>query len=105
MTFVSIEIRAALLLLVAAVVPAAWAQDQTPATPEHVVGENSRIRLTPSTHGRRNGRQSRAARQRAPKLALLTPEQIEFLKSADARAFTGQPKKPLRSSRSAHRRK
>ena len=31
----------------------------------------------------------------APKLALLTPEQIEFLKSGDARAFTGPAEKAV----------
>ena len=31
----------------------------------------------------------------APKLALLTPEQLEFLKSSDARRFTGGPEKTV----------
>ena len=88
MTFLSVEIRPALILLAAAAAPFAAAQDDSPATPEHVVGtqpypfdtvdpreeEPPPIELPDSV---------------APKLELLTPEQIEFLQSGDARAFTG----------------
>ena len=88
MTFVSIEVRAAMLMLVAAAAPLAWAQDDGPDTAGHVVGqqpypfdtvdpreeEDPPIELPDSV---------------APKLEMLTPEQIEFLLSDDARRFTG----------------
>ena len=88
MTFLSVEFRPALLLLAAAAAPFAAAQDDSPSTPEHVVGvqpypfdtvdprEEDRppIELPDSV---------------APKLELLTPEQVEFLSIGDARAFTG----------------
>ena len=88
MSFVSVELRGALLLFVALAAPIALAQDDEPITPEHVVGaqpypfdtvdprEEDRppIELPDSV---------------APKLEMLTPEQIEFLRSDDARAFTG----------------
>jgi agmatinase len=94
MTFVSMEVRGALLFLAAALAPMGWAQEERPATPEHVVGqkaypfdtvdpreeEKPPIELPDSV---------------APKLALLTPEQIEFLKSGDARAFTGPAEKTV----------
>lgn len=91
MTVVSIEIRAGLFLLASVTASVAWAQgdgdDGTP-TPEHVAGtqpypfdtfdpreeERPPIELPDSV---------------APKLELLTPEQIDFLLSDDARSFTG----------------
>ncbi|HXV65363.1 MAG TPA: agmatinase family protein [Vicinamibacteria bacterium] len=86
MTFVSIEIRTGLLFLMTASAAVTWAQQQT--TPEHVVGEQAypfdtvdpREEETPPIE---------LPESVAPKLALLTPEQIEFLKSGDARAFAG----------------
>ena len=88
MTFVSIEHRAALLLLMAAAAPVAWAQDESAAAQEHVVGEGAypfdtvdpRVKEKPPIE---------LPDSVAPKLELLTPEQIEFLKSSDARAFAG----------------
>ena len=87
MAFVSTGIRAALLLLVAAA-PLVWAQEQRPATQEHVVGEQ------PYPFDTVDPREEERPPidlpdSVAPKLELLTPEQIEFLKSGDARAFTG----------------
>jgi len=88
MTFVSIEVRAALLLLVAAVVPVAWAQDEKPATPEHVVGEQAYPFDTVDPREEEKP-PLELPDSVAPKLELLTPVQIEFLKSGDARTFTG----------------
>ena len=88
MTFVSIGIRAALLLLVAAVAPVAWAQDEKPATPEHVAGERAYPFDTVDPREEEKP-PIELPDSVAPKLELLTPEQIEFLKSGDARAFTG----------------
>lgn len=94
MAFVSIEVRGALLVLVTAAVPIVWAQDERPATQEHVVGEQAypfdtvdpREKEPPSIE---------LPDSVAPKLELLTPEQIEFLKSGDARAFTGPAEKAV----------
>lgn len=87
-TDASPDIRAALLFVAIAVAPHAFAADEPPETPEHVVGseaypfdtvdpreeEEPPIELPDSV---------------ASKLALLTAEEIEFLKSDKARTFTG----------------
>ena len=88
MTFDSKEVRAALFLLAAAAAPLAWAQEEKRPTPEHVVGE----RAYPfDTIDRREEAKPplELPDSVTPKLALLTPEQLEFLKSGDARSFTG----------------
>ena len=88
MTFLSVDIRPALLLLAAAAAPFGAAQDDSPATPEHVVG------LQPYPFDTADPREEDSPPIElpdsvAPKLELLTPEQVEFLESGDARAFTG----------------
>jgi len=91
--FVSIEARAALLLLATAVAPTALAQDERPATPEHVVGQEKYPFDT--VDPREEEEPIELPDSVAPKLALLTREQIEFLKSGDARAFTGPAEKAV----------
>ncbi len=88
MPFVSIDVRAALLLLVAAAAPVAWAQDEKPATQGHVVGERAYPFDTVDPREEEKP-PIELPDSVASKLELLTPEQIEFLKSGDARAFTG----------------
>lgn len=88
MTFLSVDIRPALLLLAAAAAPFGAAQDDSPATPEHVVG------VQPYPFDTADPREEdptpiELPDSVAPKLELLTPEQVEFLESGDARAFTG----------------
>lgn len=88
MTFLSVEIRPALLLLAVVAAPFTLAQDDSPATPEHVVG------LQPYPFDTVDAREEdpppiELPGSVAPKLELLTPEQIEFLSSGDARPFTG----------------
>ncbi len=88
MTFLSVDIRPALLLLAAAAAPFGAAQDDSPATPEHVVG------VQPYPFDTADPREEDSPPIElpdsvAPKLELLTPEQVEFLESGDARAFTG----------------
>jgi len=82
------SVRTVLLLVTVLGTHVAWADQQSPSTPEHVIGEQAYpfdsndprdvdkppIELPDSV---------------APKLGLLTPEEIEFLKSGDARAFAG----------------
>ena len=88
MTLLSVEFRPALLLLAAVAAPFATAQDDSPATPEHVVG------VQPYPFDTVDPREEdpppiELPDSVAPKLELLTPEQIEFLSCGDARRFTG----------------
>src|SRR3989304_5965106 len=92
--FVSIEARAALLLLATAVAPTALAQDERPATPEHVVGQQAYPFDTVDPRGGEHP-PTELPDSGAPKLALLTREQIEFLKSGAARAFPGPAEKTV----------
>ena len=79
--------RGALLFIVSLLVPLAFADDK-PETPEHVVGDHAypfdtadpRIEEKPPIE---------LPDSVAPKLEQLTPEEIEFLKSGDARRFAG----------------
>jgi agmatinase len=81
-------ILAVLLSLLARAAPLALGQDEKKTTPEHVVGERAypfdtvdpRDEALPPIE---------LPEGVAPKLALLTPEQIAFLKGPDARAFAG----------------
>jgi len=90
----SIDVRATLLLLAIMVTPVAIASDETVETPkqietpEHVTGEQ------PYPFDSKDPRDEdkpaiELPESVAPKLELLTEEEIEFLKSDDARAFTG----------------
>jgi agmatinase len=94
MTFVSIEARPALLLLAAAIAPLAWSQEKKPSTPEHVVGERAYPFDTVDPRDK-DDPPIELPESVAPKLALLTPKQIEFLKSGEARAFTGPAEKTV----------
>ena len=88
MAFVPIAMRVALLLLVAATTPATGAQDNRPPPQEHVVGD--RAYPFDTVDPREKEKQPiELPESVVSKLELLTPEQIEFLKSGDARAFTG----------------
>ncbi len=96
----SIDARAALLVLALAVTPLAMASDETVATPEpvtalepvatpeHVTGEQ------PYPFDSKDPRDEdkppiELPESVAPKLELLTADEIEFLKSDEARTFTG----------------
>ena len=88
MAVVSLDVRAALLIVTILAAPLTAAQDDTVLTPEHVVGEqaypfdtsDSRVVDSPPIE---------LPGSVAPKLGLLTPEEIGFLESGDARFFTG----------------
>jgi agmatinase len=86
-------IRPSLLLLAALLASTSWAVDEptetvVPVTPEHVVADqpypfdtkDPRVEEKPSIE---------LPAEVTAKLELLTPEEIEFLKSGDARKFTG----------------
>lgn len=88
MKFVSFEACVALLVIAVLAAPLARAQDEPIQTPEHVVGEQ------PYPFETRDFRKEQdppieLPDSVAPKLALLTPEEIEFLESSDARGYAG----------------
>lgn len=90
MTHKRTEMRIALLLAASILLPAAWADETHIETPEHVVGTDPYPFDT--TDPRDEERPSiELPDSVTPKLVLLTPEEIEFLKSGDARRFTGSP--------------
>jgi len=69
-------------------------QEQTPATPEHVAGEQAYPFDTVDPR-EEDAPPLELPDTVTPKLELLTPEQIEFLKSSDARRFTGPAEKAV----------
>ena len=90
MTKMTSNIRITCLLATALTASLAWA-DEVPATPEHVVGEAAYPFDTVDT--REEKKESiELPDSVAPKLGLLTKDEIEFLKSGDARKFAGSPK-------------
>jgi len=93
MTNLNTSIRTALLLLAASGMNAAHADD-THETPEHVVGESSYPFETADSREKEK-EPIELPDSVAPKLELLTAEEIEFLKSGDARAFAGPPEKTV----------
>ena len=72
----SMEVRAALLLLLATAAPLARAQEKKKATPEHVVGEEAYPFDTVDPREEKKP-PIELPDSVAPKLSLLTPEQIE----------------------------
>ncbi len=88
MTFNSFDIRAALLLAATAIVSIAFASDEAVDTPEHVTGEQ-RYPFDSADPREEDEPPIELPDSVAPKLELLTPEEVEFLRSGDARAFTG----------------
>ena len=74
----------------------ATAQDQIIQTPEHVVGEQ------PYPFATADPREEDAPPidlpdHIAPKLSLLTPGEIEFLRSGDARRYAGNPEETVKA--------
>ncbi|MGB5721034.1 MAG: agmatinase family protein [Woeseiaceae bacterium] len=89
MTKVTTNIRTTLFIATALALPLAWA-DEAPEMPEHVVGKAAYPFDTV------DAREKKAEPIELPdtvaaKLELLTDEEIEFLKSGDARQFAGSP--------------
>lgn len=69
---------------------AVLAQEEAVETPEHIVGEQS-YPFDTEDHRREERPPIELPDSVAPKLSLLTPAEIEFLKSGDARRFAGSP--------------
>ena len=90
MTKLTTNIRTTLLLPTALVVTLAWA-DEAPDMPEHVVGEAAYPFDTVDLREEKK-EAIELPDSVAPKLELLTDDEIEFLKSGDARQFAGSLK-------------
>ena len=88
MSFVSFQFRAALPVVAILVAPLTWAQDVPNQTPEHVVGEQAYPFDTKDLR-EEDSPPIELPDSVAPKLQLLTLEEIEFLQSDDARDFAG----------------
>ncbi|MDX1509583.1 MAG: hypothetical protein R3358_14950, partial [Woeseiaceae bacterium] len=73
---------------------AATSAAETPDTPEHVVGDNPYPFDTADPRVEK-GEAIELPDEVADKLSLLTPEQVKFLQSGDARPFTGPLKDTL----------
>jgi len=90
MTFNSNDVRAALLVASLLLAPYALAQDAVVQTPEHVTGERAYPFETKDPRVE-DGPPIELPDSVAHKLALLTPEEISFLESDDARRYAGSP--------------
>jgi agmatinase len=90
MTFNSNDVRAALLVASLLLAPYALAQDAVVQTPEHVTGEQAYPFETKDPRVE-DGPPIELPDSVAHKLALLTPEEISFLESDDARRYAGSP--------------
>ncbi len=80
--------RVTLLLAATAIASLAFASDEAVDTPEHVTGEQ-RYPFDSADPREEDEPPIELPDSVAPKLELLTPEEVEFLKSSDARAFAG----------------
>jgi agmatinase len=90
MTNLTTNIRTTLLLATALAAPLAWA-DEVPEMPEHVVGDAAYPFDTADPREEKK-EAIELPDSVAPKLDLLTDDEIEFLKSGDARRFAGSAK-------------
>lgn len=84
------DARLALLVFTFLFAPFCQAQDETIQTPEHVVGEQAYPFDTRDPR-KEDSEPIELPDSVAPKLALLTADEIEFLKSEDARRYAGGP--------------
>ena len=88
MRFDAFDVRAALLLIATALASAAFASDEAVDTPEHVTGEQ-RYPFDSADPREEDEEPIELPDSVAAKLELLSPEEVEFLQSGDARAFAG----------------
>jgi arginase len=93
MTKLTTHIRTAFFLTTTLAVPLTWA-DEVPDTPEHVVGEAAYPFDTVDPREEKK-EPIELPDSVAPKLELLTADEITFLKSGDARTFAGSPKETV----------
>lgn len=89
MTFDSFCARAVVIAVGILVNSFTSAQVEPVQTPEHVVGEQAYPFGTKDVRDKEDGPSIDLPDSVAPKLVLLTPEEIEYLKSSDARRHTG----------------
>jgi arginase family enzyme len=89
MTFDSFEFRAALLAIAVAVASVALASDDVVETPEHVTGDQRYPFDTVDPRVEEDAPPIELPDDVAAKLQLLSPDELEFLKGPDARAFAG----------------
>jgi len=82
-------VRLALPAMAFMLAAVAWSSDEPPQTPEHVIGEQLYPFDTTDPRDEEDAPPIELPDSVAPKLELLTPEEVEFLKSSDARRFTG----------------
>ena len=73
----------------------ALAEYEIPETPEHVVGDNPYPFETEDARYKDDRPPIELPESVNPKLELLTPEEIEFLKSSDARWYAGSPEETV----------
>jgi len=88
MTIASRGVRAAFLFAAMLMAAVSQAGDEAPNTPEHVVGEQ-RYPFDTVDHREQQEPPIELPDRVAPKLELLTPEELAFLLSGDARPFAG----------------
>jgi len=88
MTFIATDFAAALLVAAIVFAPLVQAQEEPLQTPEHVVGEQA-YPFDTVDHRQEDRPPIELPDSVAPKLQLLTLEEIEFLQSGDARPFIG----------------
>ena len=90
MTTLTTNIRTTLFLATALAAAPAWA-DEVPDMPEHVVGDAAYPFNTVDSREEKEDA-IELPDSVAAKLERLTDDEIEFLKSGDARRFAGSPK-------------
>ena len=93
MTNLTIDTRKLLILITALAVPLAWS-DEVPDMPEHVVGEAAYPFSTVDSREEEKD-PIELPDSVALKLELLTDDEIEFLKSGEARQFAGPLKETV----------
>ena len=88
------SLNAVLLALVCSA-SMAFAQETIPDTPEHVVGDAPYPFETEDARYKNDKPPIELPESVAPRLSLLSAEEIEFLKSSDARRFAGSPEETV----------
>ena len=81
--------RLAFLVAAVTMATAGWGSDEPPPTPEHVIGEQPYPFDSADPRYEEDSPPIELPDSLITKLSLLTPEEVEFLKSSDARGFAG----------------
>ena len=83
------RMRLAFLIAAATIATVSWGSDEPPSTPEHVIGERPYPFDSADPRYEEDEPPIELPDSVITKLSLLTPEEVEFLKSGDARGFAG----------------